>query len=77
MRVSVEGLITSIEEASKDDKKLTNLLLAQKGEKVQVSVRLPGHVAADYSEYEVKQFSGRLNTWTQRDGIGMMVKVGD
>lgn len=77
MRVSVEGVITSIEEASKEDKKFTNLLLAQKGEKVQVAVRLPGHVAKDYSEFEVQGFSGRLMAWTQRDGVGMMVRVDD
>lgn len=77
MKVSVEGIITSIEEASKEDKKFTNLLLAQKGEKVQVAVRLPGHVGKDYSEFEIGSFSGRLLAWTQRDGVGMMVTVGD
>lgn len=80
MRVSVEGVITSIEEASKQDptkgvQKFTNLLLAQKGEKVQVAVRLPGHVAKNYTEFEIGQFSGRLMAWSQRDGVGMMVTV--
>lgn len=75
MRVSVEGVITSIEEASKEEKKFTNLLLAQKGEKVQVAVRLPGHVANMYTEFEIAQFMGRLMAWTQRDGVGMMISV--
>lgn|GEM_PF-5355830 len=75
MRVSVEGVITSIEESSKEDKKFTNLLLAQKGEKVQVAVRLHGHVAKNYTEFEIGQFSGRLMAWSQREGVGMMVSV--
>lgn len=73
MKVTVEGLITSIEQKSKEDKKFTELLLAQQGEKLQVSVRLQGHVANDYAPLEMNTFTGRLMTWTQRDGVGMMV----
>lgn len=82
MRVKVEGVITSIEEevrknAQNEEKLMTNILLAQKGEKMQVSVRLPGHVAEQYSLFEVSEFEGQLMTWKTRDGVGSMVMVGE
>lgn len=77
MQVTVEGVITSIEQKTKDDKKSTELLLAQKGEKVQVSVRLPGHQATNYEPFQIESFKGRLLQWRTRDGVGSMVLVGD
>lgn len=77
MQIMVEGVITSIEQKSKDEKKYTELLLAQKGEKVQAKIRIPGHVAQQYSEFEVANFSGRLMTWNTRNGVDMMVMVDD
>lgn len=81
MVVTVEGVITSIEQKSKETEgkvnKFTELLLAQKGEKVQIPVRLPGHVEAQYSLFEVANFTGNLLSWKTRDSIGMMVSVKD
>lgn len=77
MQVTVEGVITSIEEKTKDDKKMTEVLLAQKGEKMQVAVRLPGHRANEFSPFQVESFKGRLMQWKTRDGVGSMVLVGD
>lgn len=65
MVVTVEGLITSIEVVKKDDKKYTTLLLAQKGEKEQVTVRLSGDQSNLFTELERNTFTGRLMTWTQ------------
>lgn len=79
MFVTVEGLITSIEVVKKEDKKFTTLLLAQKGEKEQVSVRLPGDQSKLYTELERNTFSGRLMTWTQgrNNQVGTMIMVPD
>lgn len=77
MRVTVEGVITSIEQKVKEDKKYTELLLAQKGEKMQVPVRVPGHVADQYDLFQVEKFSGSLIAWKTRDGIGMLINVMD
>lgn len=77
MQVMVEGVITSIEQKTKEEKKSTELLLAQKGEKVQVAVRLPGHQAANFEPFQIESFKGRLLQWRTRDGIGSMVVVGD
>lgn len=73
MRVTIEGLITSVEQVTKDNKKFTNLLIMQRGERVQVQARLEGHVADSYEEMEQVELKGRLQAWSQRDGIGMMV----
>lgn len=79
MVVTVEGVITSIEQRTKETdgkvNKFTELLLAQKGEKVQIPVRLPGHVETLYSLYEVGNFTGNLLSWKTRDSIGMMVSI--
>jgi hypothetical protein len=73
MRVTIEGLITSVEQVTKDNKKFTNLLIMQRGERVQVQARLEGHVADNFEEMERVELKGRLQAWAQRDGIGMMV----
>lgn len=76
MIVSVEGHITSIEEKVKDDKEITELMLAQQGQKEQIVVRLKGLKAENYTLFEIAEFTGRLMTWKQREGIGSMVMVG-
>lgn len=73
MLVTVEGHITSIENKTKEDKKFTELLLAQKGQKEQITVRLNGHVGENYSLFEIAEFKGRLMTWKQREGVGSMI----
>lgn len=81
MIVTVEGVITSIEQDTRKgtegnpDRHFTKILLAQKGEKVQTEVRIPGHVEEKYSIFEVAQFTGNLLAWRTRDGVGMMVNV--
>jgi hypothetical protein len=83
MRVTIEGVITSIEEDVKQgqdgrpDRKITKLLLAQKGEKMQTEVRLPGHVGNGYSEFDQASFTGDLMAWKTRDGVGMLINVPD
>lgn len=82
MKVTVEGVITSIEQkakdqGTKDEKKFTEVLLAQKGEKMQTKVRLPGHVGEQYTEFEVAEFTGNLLTWKTRDSVDMMITVED
>lgn len=77
MKVTVEGVITSIEQKSKEDKKFTEILLAQKGEKMQVTVRVPGHVEKNYSVFEVADFTGRLMMWKTRDAVGSMIMLDD
>jgi len=77
MKVTVEGIITSIEQKSKDDKKYTEVLMAQKGEKMQITVRIPGHVEKAYSLFEVAMFTGRLMMWKTRDAVGSMVMLDD
>lgn len=73
MKVTVEGAITSIEVKTKDEKPVTELLLAQQGEREQVVVRMSGKRDEDFTLFQMKEFSGRLMAWKQRDGIGMMV----
>lgn len=75
--VTVEGLITSVQRQKKDDKVSTLILLAQKGEREQIAVKLPGDQTAIYSELELNKFSGRLMLWKTRDGVGSMVLVQD
>ncbi|SFT00913.1 hypothetical protein [Paenibacillus sp. 453mf] len=75
MMVTVEGVITSVEEKTKDDKPYTELLLAQKGEKMQVTVRVPGAKSNDYEPFQVETFQGRLMQWATRNGVGSMVMV--
>lgn len=83
MRVTVEGVITSIEQKSKTNEEtkkvnqFTEVLLAQKGEKTLITIRIPGHVEHMYTQFEVADFSGRLMTWKTRDGIGSMVMIED
>lgn len=77
MRVTVQGIVTSVENRTRDEKNYTEILLAQKGEQQQVKVRLPGHVADRYSEFELAEFTGNLIAWKTRDGVGMMVNVND
>lgn len=73
MKVTVEGLVTSIAEKTKDEKKYTELFLVQGGEREQVNVRLQGHIGERFEELEKVSFTGRLMTWRQREGIGSMV----
>ena len=76
MQVVVEGAITSIEVKTKNDEPITELLLAQKGEREQVKVRLNGDRQDEFELFQVEAFSGRLMMWPQRNGIGSMVMVG-
>lgn len=73
MRVEVEGVITSIEEKVKEEKDYTEIMIAQKGIKEQVAVRLDGKVSDRFDLFEVARFSGRLITWKMREGIGSLV----
>lgn len=75
MRVTVQGLLTSVEVKSKENKKSTELLLAQQGEKEQVVVRLEGDLSKGYQENLLTplEFSGRLMQWQTRNGVGSMV----
>lgn len=73
MVVTVEGTITSVQVVAKENKLMTNLLLVQKGEKEQVAIRLDGDQSSLYEEMEKQTFTGRLMTWTTRNGIGSMV----
>lgn len=75
MLVEVEGVITSIEAKTKDDKPYTEIMLAQKGVKEQVSVRLDGNRTNEFDVLEIGRFTGRLFTWKQREGIGSIIKV--
>lgn len=77
MQVTVQGHITSIDVRSKDDKIFTELMLAQKGEKELVPVRLAGAHDQNYSLFEIAEFNGRLLLWKTRDSIGKLVLVGD
>jgi len=75
MRVTVEGLLTSLQVKEKDGKKNTELLLAQANEKEQVTVRLEGDFSKSYESKMLTphKFTGRLMTWTARNGVGSMV----
>lgn len=75
MRVTVEGMLTSVEVKSKENKKSTELLLCQQGEKEQVVVRLEGDLSKGYVEKMLTHhvFSGRLMQWQTRNGVGSMV----
>ena len=75
MRVTVEGVVTSIELKKKDDKTSTELLLAQQGQKEQVTVRLHEDQTQMFALWEVNKFEGRLMTWQTRQGVGSMVMV--
>ncbi|MNJ26033.1 hypothetical protein D3C77_204980 [compost metagenome] len=75
MIVTVEGHVTSIEDRTKDDKEFTELMLAQQGQKEQIVIRLKGHKSENFSMFEIAEFTGRLMTWKQREGIGSMVMV--
>lgn len=75
MKVTVEGVVTSIEVKTKDDKPVTELLLAQKGEREQVKVRMQGDRQQDYELFQVETFTGQLMMWKQREGVGSMVMV--
>jgi hypothetical protein len=73
MKVMVEGAITSIEVKTKDDKPITEILLAQQGEREQVKVRLDGDRSDDFDLFQMESFSGRLMLWSQRNGVGSLV----
>jgi hypothetical protein len=75
MKVTVEGVLTSVGVREKNDKKNTELLLAQAGEKEQVTVRVEGDVSKSYESKLLTnhKFTGRLMMWNQRDGVGSMV----
>lgn len=73
MQVTVEGVITSLWEKVKDDRQVTEMLIAQKGEREQVLVRLEGHRANEYSEFELTSITGRLITWVSRNTVGKMI----
>jgi len=75
MVVTVEGVLTSVGVKEKNDKKNTELLLAQAGEKEQVTVRINGDVSKGYEGKLLTnhKFTGRLMMWSQRDGVGSMV----
>lgn len=75
MIVTVEGVITSIAKKQKDDKVSTELMLVQKGEKEQITVRLQDDVTDMFSEFERQTFTGRLMTWATRNGVGSMIMV--
>lgn len=75
MVVTVEGVITSIAKKEKDGKESTELLLVQKGEKEQVSIRLPGDMTEAYAEFEKETFTGRLMAWSTKNGVGTMIMV--
>lgn len=81
MRVTVEGVITSIDIKKtireNVEKISTELLLAQQGEKEQVTIRLNGDVRSSFKLFIPELFSGRLMTWTTRNGVGSMIMVED
>lgn len=75
MKITVEGLLTSVAPHEKDGKKSTELFLAQQGEREQVKVRVEGDLVKTYTEkmLTTQKFTGRLMTWNQRNGVGSMV----
>ncbi|MDQ0116833.1 hypothetical protein [Paenibacillus harenae] len=75
MIVTVEGVITSIATKEKDGKVSTELMLVQKGEKEQVTIRLQDDVTEAFEEYQRETFTGRLMTWQTRNGVGSMIMV--
>lgn len=77
MRVTVTGICMSAENRQREEKKYTELFLAQKGERMQVLVRLPGHQADRYTQFEDVTVTGNLLAWKTRDGVGLMVNVPD
>lgn len=75
MRVTVEGLVTDVwEKNDKHGKPITEILLAQDGEREQTLVRLEGSQADMYQRYEKNAFTGRLVAWVSRGtNVGTMV----
>lgn len=67
MRATVEGLVTSIAEESKNEKQHTELLLLQEGERVQVRARVKGH-NLNYDLMERITITGRVMAWGKRSG---------
>ncbi|NIK80609.1 hypothetical protein FHS15_005800 [Paenibacillus castaneae] len=81
MVVTVEGVVTSIgiKRTIRDnvEKISTELLLAQANQKEQVTIRLNGDVTSAYKLFTPELFTGRLMTWTTRNGVGSMIMVED
>jgi len=71
MRATIEGTITSVSEDAKGEgaqqKKFTELLLLQEGERVQARVRVQGH-GHGYNRLDEAQFFGRVMAWGKRSG---------
>jgi hypothetical protein len=81
MKVTVEGVVTSIalKESIRDNEKRisTELLLAQENQKEQVTIRLNGDLRNAFKLWKQEIFTGRLMTWTTRNGVGSMIMVED
>jgi len=76
MIATVTGNVTSIVEDTKNDKPITNLMLAQQGVKQQIAVRLDGH-DHELDLFQELTFTGSVMMWSTRSGADFMLMVRD
>lgn len=73
MHLTVAGVVTSVETDVKNEKKVTNVMLAQ-GKKMQVAVRFEGHEFAEVIDlYQPLTVTGDLMMWSTRNGADSLV----
>lgn len=77
MIVTVEGVVTSIGVAKKDEKTITEILIAQQGEREQVKARYDGDRQSVTELFSPICVTGRLMMWKTRDGVGTLLLVND
>ena len=80
MRVTVSGIVTHIENSTKNDKPICTMLLNQ-GKKTQAQVRFNGHLSDEQAaKFMYKPFTaeGDVMVWSLRSGAAdLMVIAGD
>jgi hypothetical protein len=74
MKVSITGVLTSLEVKTKEEKTTTDLFIAQSGEQKQIKDRLDGDKSKDFKLFSEYTLHGKVVMYNTSSGIGSLIK---
>ena len=74
MKVSITGILTSLEVKTKEEKTTTDLLIAQTGEQKQIKYRLEGDRSKDFKLFSELTLQGKLVMFQTQNGLSALIK---
>ena len=74
MKVTIYGILTSLEVKTKEEKTTTDLLIAQTGEQKQIKYRLEGDRSKDFKLFSELTLQGKLVMFQTQNGLSALIK---